>query len=113
MARVRLNPVIEELRGQIGELVFKRYGDRVVISKKPDMSGVKPSAAQAAHRERFRRATVFGKGVLADPEMRALYEVKARERGQWVVGVCGDGGGCGGHNGAGWGEGGGPARGDG
>ncbi|MCP4599327.1 MAG: hypothetical protein GY847_02115, partial [Proteobacteria bacterium] len=55
MAKVKLNPVIEELRGQVGDLVFKRYGDRVVISKKPDMSNVKPSAAQSAHRERFRQ----------------------------------------------------------
>ncbi len=88
MARARLNPVIEELRGQIGELVFKRYGDRVVISKKPDMSRVKPSAAQTAHRKRFRRATVYAKVVMADPEMRALYEATARERGQPVYNVA-------------------------
>ena len=88
MARVKLNPIIEELRGQVGELVFKRYGDRVVVSKKPDMSKVKPSAAQLAHRERFRQATVYGRVALADPATRALYEAAAKSRGKPVVSVA-------------------------
>ena len=48
MAQVKLNPILDELRGQLGEVVFKRYGDKTVISRKPDMSNVKPSEAQLA-----------------------------------------------------------------
>jgi hypothetical protein len=32
--KVELTPVLEQLRGQVGDLVFKRYGDEVVISHK-------------------------------------------------------------------------------
>ena len=45
MAKVKLNPVLEQLRGQVGDLVFKRYGDEVVISRKPDLEGIEPSEA--------------------------------------------------------------------
>ena len=72
MARVKLNPFLEQVRGQIGELVFRRYGDEVVISRKPDLSDVEPSAAQLAHRQRFARAALYGKIVLADPEAKAI-----------------------------------------
>ena len=39
MAKVKLNPILEGIRGQVGDLVFKHYGDEVVISRKADLSG--------------------------------------------------------------------------
>ena len=45
----------------MGDLVFKRYGDEVLISRKPDSEGVEPTEAQLAHRERFRQAALYGK----------------------------------------------------
>ncbi len=33
MAKVKTNPIIEQLRGKIGDLVFKRYGDEVVVAR--------------------------------------------------------------------------------
>jgi len=84
MAKVKLNPVLEQLRGQVGDLLFKRYGDEVVISRKPDMEGVEPSEAQLAQRERFRHATLYGKLALADPEAKALYVEAAEAKGQPV-----------------------------
>ena len=48
MARVKLNPVLEHMRGDIGDLVFKKYGDKTIVSRKADLSGVKPSEAQQA-----------------------------------------------------------------
>ena len=32
MAKVKLNPILEQIRGQVGDLVFKRYGEKTVIS---------------------------------------------------------------------------------
>jgi len=61
MARVKTNPVIEQLRGAVGDLVFKRYGDEVVVARKPDLSGRPPTEAQAAQREQFRQAALYGK----------------------------------------------------
>jgi len=54
MAKVRLNPILEQVRGQVGDLVFKRYGGEVVLSRKPDYEGREWTEAQIAHRERSR-----------------------------------------------------------
>jgi hypothetical protein len=82
MAKVKLNPIIEQLRGQVGDLVFKRHGHDVVISRKPDQDGRVPSEAQLAQRERFRQAVLYGKMVIADPETRVIYENAAKIKGK-------------------------------
>ena len=82
MAKVKLNPILEQISGQVGDLVFKRYGDEVVVARKPDLEGLEPSEAQLAQRERFREAAFYGKMVMADPETKAIYEEVARAKGQ-------------------------------
>jgi len=84
MAKVKLNPILEQIRGRVGDLVFRRYEDEVVISQTPDFSGVTPSEAQLAHRERFRRAALYGKMVMADPEAKAVYVAAAERKGKPV-----------------------------
>jgi hypothetical protein len=84
VAKVKTNPIIEQVRGQIGDLVFKRYGEQVVVSRKPDMEGREPTAAQAAQREVFRQAALYGKVVMADPATKAIYEEAAKASGQPV-----------------------------
>ena len=80
MAKVKLNPILEQLRGQVGDLVFKRYGEGTIITRKPDAEGREWSEAQLTHRERFRQAALYGKMVLADPETKAIYEQAAQTR---------------------------------
>jgi len=84
MAKVKLNPILEQIRGSVGDLVFKRYGDEVVISQKPDMSNRELSQAQLAAQDRFRQAAMYGKVVMADPETKALYEETAGAKGKPV-----------------------------
>lgn len=84
MAKVKLNPILEQIQGQIGDLVFKRYGDEVIISRKPDMMNAPVSAAQQATRARFREAALYGKMALADPETKALYVEAAKAKGKPV-----------------------------
>ncbi|MBC8509687.1 MAG: hypothetical protein H8D34_32980 [Chloroflexi bacterium] len=84
MAKVKLNPILEQIRGNVGDLVFKRYGDEVLIAKKPDMSDRELSPAQLAAQERFRQAAMYGKMVMADPETKALYTEAARVKGKPV-----------------------------
>lgn len=79
MANVKLNPILERIRGQVGDLVFKRYEDRTILSRKPEPSGQPATPAQAAHRERFRQATVYGRLALADPTTRTFYEGVAED----------------------------------
>lgn len=81
MAKVMLNPVLEKVRGKIGDLVFKRYHDEVIMSRTPDMSGNTPTPGQTAHRERFRLAVLYGNTVLADPAKRSIYEAAAKGKG--------------------------------
>ena len=84
MAKVKLNPILEQISGQVGDLVFRRYGDETIIGQKPDMSGVQASPAQLAARERFREAALYGKLVMADPETKALYSEAAKAKGKPV-----------------------------
>jgi hypothetical protein len=84
MAKVKLNPILEQVRGQVGDLVFKRYGDEVVLSRKPDLTGHEWTEAQQATRERFRQAALYGRMAMADPEAKALYVEEAKAKGQPV-----------------------------
>ena len=82
MAKVKLNPVLEQMRGQIGDLVFKHYSGDVVVGRKPDRSGVQPTDAQLQHQERFRQAVLYGQLVMADPDKKALYAEAAKASGK-------------------------------
>ena len=84
MAKVRLNPILEQVLGQVGELVFKRSGERVILARKPDFSDRQASEAQLAAQERFRQAALYGKMVMADPDTKQLYGEAARGKGQPV-----------------------------
>ncbi|MBI5302902.1 MAG: hypothetical protein HY868_12260 [Chloroflexi bacterium] len=81
MAKTKLNPILEQVRGQVGDLVFKRYNGETVLTRKPDMEGREATEAQLAAREKFRQATLYGKMVMADPDTKTLYEEEAQDRG--------------------------------
>jgi hypothetical protein len=88
MAKVKLNPFLEGIHGKVGELVFKRYADEVIVARAPDTGDAPPTEAQAAQRERFRLAVLYGKAVVADPETKALYETAARAKGMPVFALA-------------------------
>jgi hypothetical protein len=74
MARLPKNSPLSGASGTIGkELVFKRYGDKTVVSKYPDMTRVKPSPLQRQGRNLFREAVLFAQLINAHPALRALY----------------------------------------
>ena len=50
----------------------------MIVTKRPDMSKVKGSKAQKEQRQRFKQAVVYAKAALAEPEVRARYEKKAK-----------------------------------
>lgn len=81
MAKVRLHPLFEELRGKIKGMVFRlSHNGKISVYMDPDMSRVKWSAAQIAHRERFAEARAYAKAAIADPQLRAMYEQVSMER---------------------------------
>lgn len=78
MAKVILNPAIQEIRGGIGGMVFRRGpGGKIHIMKKPDMSKVKWSKAQKEHRLRMKRASAYATAVKANEKVYAIYLKKA------------------------------------
>ncbi len=86
MAKVELNPIFDSVRGKVGDLVLKQYGDSVVMARAGG-SGQPVSTAQLAHQERFREATRYGKLALMDAPTRALYQAQAQARGLPVFAV--------------------------
>lgn len=88
LARLRLHPIIEELRGRLGDLVLKRYGDRIILSRKADMTGVVWSPAQGAQRQRFAAGIRYARSAMADPEAKAFYEAHAARTGRQAFRVA-------------------------
>ncbi|MGC1374662.1 MAG: hypothetical protein WA821_00455 [Anaerolineales bacterium] len=83
MAKVTLHPMIQQAQGQIGDLVFRRVpGGGTSLMRKPDMSKVTWSEAQAAHRKRFKLAVAYARGAMSDPQPRSVYEREAARRGK-------------------------------
>ena len=48
---------------KLGDIVIKRYGDKTVVSKYPDMSNIIPSDAQKVKRNRFAEAVSYAKTI--------------------------------------------------
>ena len=78
MAKITLSPLVKDIRGQIGDYVFRRtHTGELIMTKKPDMSKVKWSKAQKEQRRRFKEAVAYAKAALAEPKVRAKYEKRA------------------------------------
>jgi hypothetical protein len=81
MAKVTLSPMVKEIRGKLGDFVFRRsHTGELTIIKTPDMSNVKWSKAQKAHRQRFKKAIEYAKAAMAEPMVRAIYEKTAKKQ---------------------------------
>ena len=79
MARSR-NLLLRNVQGQIGkELVVKKYGKKTVITKYPDMSGIKPSKLQKVKRSRFAEAVAHAQNILRNPALKAQYAAKVKK----------------------------------
>ena len=80
MAKVLFHPLLKQLRGKIDGLVFRlSHNGRISAYGSPDMSRVKWSPAQVAHRERIAEASAYAKAALANPQIRAIYEQMSME----------------------------------
>ena len=81
MAKITLHPMIQSAQGKMGNAVFRRsHTGEMTLIKLADMSRVKWSEAQQAHRQRFKEAVAYAKSALADPQVRAEYERRAAEQ---------------------------------
>jgi hypothetical protein len=90
MAKVDDNVLTRGLSGSLGQLVFRRYGSKTIVSLKPKRSIRKQSTQQKAQRSNFAFATHYAKESLADPIMKLEYQAIAKERGTnpWAAAVA-------------------------
>lgn len=73
MARLTNNKF--PLRGQISkQLVFKQYGDKTIVTKYPDMQGIKPSVLQKEQRHLFKEAVAYAKAICANALLKESYQ---------------------------------------
>ena len=81
MAKITLHPMVQSAQGKMGNAVFRRsHTGGMTLIKLADMSHVKWSEAQQAHRQRFKEAVAYAKAAMADPELRVVYEKLATEQ---------------------------------
>jgi hypothetical protein len=78
MAHVKNSPLLKGVSGTIDGLVFKKYGDRTVITRKPDMSRVKRSELQKLYQKNFQEGVAYAKAVGRDPKKRSAFEKKLK-----------------------------------
>ena len=78
MGKASFNAPVGQLRGKIGNLVFRQLYGKTVVSQVPDFSRRKLSAAQRAQCQRFARAVRQAQIALRDPQRRAAYQSQAR-----------------------------------
>ena len=78
MAKAHLNSLLNRTFGRIGDLVYRKYGNKTVVSKAPDFTRRKLSIAQEASNDRFREAMNWARKAREDPEIWAFYSKKRK-----------------------------------
>lgn len=82
MVKVILHPSIRRMSGKMGDWTFRWTHGQQTIMKTPDMSKVKWTKAQQAHRQRFGEAIAYARSAMADPKVRAHYEAAGKKAGR-------------------------------
>ena len=83
MVKIKLHPTVLRMQGKMGSMVFKlAHTGETIVTKVPDMSKVKWSKAQKAHRQRFKKAVAYARAAMAEPKVRAVYEKMAAKQGK-------------------------------
>lgn len=69
---VSKNPLLKGFSGHNNKtIVVKQYpGDKTIVTSYPDMSKVKPTAAQLAAKARFSQAVTYAKNILNEPNAK-------------------------------------------
>src|SRR5689334_3682811 len=80
MAYVDKNPLTRGLRGRVSTMIFRKDGDRTIVSDFPSKSEAPPTEVQTTQRERFKRAASDAKVQMRDPLSKAAYEKDAKKR---------------------------------
>jgi hypothetical protein len=88
MAIVKLSPLVEEVHGKIGDLVYRRGPNgQTVVSKAPQKKKKKSKKAQKAvkagnarQQQMLYDAHDYARAAMDDPEMKKYYEQQAKRK---------------------------------
>ncbi len=88
MAIVKLGPLLQDVHGKIGDLVFRRGPNgKTIVSRVPQKKKKKSKKAQKTVKQRNARqrqlmyeAHDYARSAMANPEMRTHYEREARRK---------------------------------
>jgi hypothetical protein len=82
MKKNQISFIEKHIQGAIGKrFVIKHYkGGKVVKTKFPDMTNIKPSLKQKACRQRFADATVYATAIMHDEAQRTEWEQRTGKR---------------------------------
>ena len=67
----------EGLSGKCGSVVYYFRNGKTHVRKAPGSYNKVPTSKQAVERERFKKAHLFAKSIIADPALKAMYDIKA------------------------------------
>ena len=67
---VFVKETVNKKNSKIGDIVIKKYGDKTVVSKYPDMSNIIASGAQREKRNRFAEAVCYAKTINSSKILR-------------------------------------------
>ena len=80
MALLAANSVLQGLTGMIGnQLVFRKHGDKTVVSKKPYRCRRRTSELQQLYLSKFKEASKYARTLLRDPDKYEHYTKLAKK----------------------------------
>lgn len=78
--KFKLNRAFREASGELDGLIYRNAYGKVVASRKPELTNVVYTETQIAHRNRFKQAVAYGRSVMANGDVRPLYDAVAKEK---------------------------------
>jgi hypothetical protein len=81
------NVITKEYSGRVGDIVFRNYGGKSVMSKRPDCSKVIKTARQIEFMNRFAKAVKYGQYVIKNQELSNYYRKKRPDLSPYHAGI--------------------------
>ncbi len=78
MGIVQKGSLLSGIKGRVGDLVFKHYKDKVVVTKVPNFGPDKPSKLQKVYRSEFSKAVAYAQTITRNKEKKKTYEKKVK-----------------------------------
>lgn len=79
MAKLKNYAMLKDLSGAFAsQLIFKQYSYGTVVSKVPDMSGIKRTRSQKRKNNRFKEAVKYARAIVNDPQKKKAFAKKLK-----------------------------------